>query len=159
LPYFPDSSNAITSRFIVLKLTKSFFDNPNINLEQELLMELPNIFHLAVFSLELLNERGYFIQPKSAKDDVEIMEDMGSPIGRFVKERCNVSSEQWCTSEDLWKEWKKWCAEEDVFAGNDVWFFRNLKSAFPTINSKRKKNELGIFFKFYEGISINFVPF
>jgi phage/plasmid-associated DNA primase len=114
---------------------------------------------LAVFSLELLNERGYFIQPKSAKDDVEIMEDMGSPIGRFVKERCKLSPELWCTNEELWKEWKKWCEEEKFYEGNSIWFFRNLKSALPTIILKHKRNEMGDFLKYYEGISINFVPF
>jgi putative DNA primase/helicase len=155
LPYFPDSSNAITSRFILLKLTKSFYDKPNLNLENELSEELPEILNSAVFWFHELIKQGYFIQPKSAMEDIEIMEDMGSPIGRFVKERCKVEEGIWIANDDLWNEWKSWCDLEGMNYGGRIWFFRNLKAALPTITLKYGTDNSGLRFKYYDGIGLN----
>ncbi|MDR1180943.1 MAG: DUF5906 domain-containing protein [Bacteroidales bacterium] len=155
LPYFPDSSGAITSRFILLKLTKSFYDNPNINLERELSEELPQILNQAIFWLEQLIKEGRFKQPTSALDDVEIMNDMGSTIGQFVKECCKIDPNGWTANDDLWKAWKNWTEEQGMYLGSKIVFFRNLNSAFPVLKRKIIHDFQQKPFRCYEGITLN----
>jgi putative DNA primase/helicase len=155
LPYLPDSSNAITSRFILLKLTKSFFDNPNTNLENELAEELPEILNLAIFWFHKLIEEGRFVQPTSSLDDVELMYDLGSNINKFIKEKCKVEPEAWTENGVLWKAWADWCEEEGIYQGSRAVFFRNLNTAIPKIKLKLSKDKERKTFKYYEGVGLN----
>jgi hypothetical protein len=37
-----------------------------------------------------LESRGHFIEPTSAVDAVQTLEDLGSPVGAFLRDRCEV---------------------------------------------------------------------
>ena len=55
-----------------------------------LLTELPGIFNWAVHGYQLLRQRGYFAQPASAREAIEDLEVLASPIKAFINDRCNV---------------------------------------------------------------------
>jgi putative DNA primase/helicase len=157
VPRLADASGALASRFLILKLTESFYQREDLELEQKLLKELPGILHTALEYLKELLEKGYFVQPKSAQNEVELLEDLGSPIGKFVREHCKIDNELlWTSSDDLWKAWKNYCQEEGIHSpGHKVYFFRNLNSFVSGLRRTQRKEELsGKKFWAYEGIQV-----
>lgn len=90
LPRLADASGALASRFFVLVLTNSFYGREDQRLTDKLLTELPGILTWAIGGWRRLTERGHFPQPRSALDAVQQLEDLGSPIGAFLRERCVI---------------------------------------------------------------------
>ena len=90
LPKLGDASGAIASRFIVLRLIQSFYGQEDLSLTRKLLEEAPGILLWAIAGRDRLAARGYFVQPASAKQAVEELSDLASPVGAFVRERCMV---------------------------------------------------------------------
>jgi putative DNA primase/helicase len=67
LPRLSDSSGALASRFIVLLLERSFYNEENPNLTEELCEELPSIFLWALDGLQSLRARGRFQPPAASR--------------------------------------------------------------------------------------------
>jgi putative DNA primase/helicase len=158
IPQLLDSSGALASRFIILKLTKSFYENPNLNLENELSEELPQILDLAIFWLKQLLKQGHFTQPQSAKDEMEIMEDLGSPIKKFIRETCILdfgNEDYWTSNDEIWKTWKTWSENEGIYQGNKVWFIRNLHATEARLLSRVARDNQNKIFKKQIGIMIS----
>lgn len=88
LPRLEDSSGALSSRFIMLVLTKSFYGKENPSLTAELLEEASGVFNWAMGGLDRLMARGYFEQPQSGAEAIRQMEDLASPIAAFIREEC-----------------------------------------------------------------------
>lgn len=141
LPRLTDSAGALAGRFVVLKLTKSFYGQEDIELENKLIAELPGILVQAVAALQDLFKRGHFIQPESARDEVEQLKKLTSPIANFVGERCEVGEAAagcWTSSDVLYAAWRQWCDEEGLQnVGSKSTFIRNLTAAVPGLVQKR----------------------
>jgi putative DNA primase/helicase len=101
LPRLSDSSGALASTFIPLVLTKSFYGSENPLLTDDLLTEAPAIFNWALEGLDRLNQRGYFLNPDSAKDAIQQLEDLSSPISAFIRDMCLVGNHE-VEVETLW---------------------------------------------------------
>ncbi len=149
VPTLRDSSGAIASRFIMIKLKNSFYGKENLNLENELMKELPEILHLALWSLKRLLERNYFLQPESAREEIELLEDLGSPIGRFVREKCTLGAACWVSSDELWRAWEDWRKEEGItYSKPRAVFFRELNTVVPEVTRIRKSGDNRQFYCF-----------
>jgi len=109
LPRLADASGALASRFIVLTMENSFFGKEDRGLRSRLLSELPGILNWALAGYSRLQKRGYLNQPESARDAIEELEALGSPIATFVKERCKVGPGLECAVSHLFAEYKVWC--------------------------------------------------
>ncbi|HTQ38065.1 MAG TPA: phage/plasmid primase, P4 family, partial [Pirellulales bacterium] len=152
LPRLSDSSGALAGRFIVLRLTESFFGREDTDLTQKLLVELPGILLWAIEGWRRLRERGRFEQPRGGEELVEDMHDLGSPIGAFVRERCLIGPEYETSICSLYSEWKRWCeivGRRDP--GTEQIFGRDLTTAIPAIRRVRK-NTSGVRERFYVGV-------
>jgi putative DNA primase/helicase len=137
LPRLVDSSGALAGRFIVLTTTRSFFGEEDPTLTDQLLGEAPGIFNWALEGLDRLQARGHFRQPTSSTASIELMADLTSPIGAFVRQRCVVGPYR-VPKDDLFAAWKDWCTEEGlVKPGTKNVFFRDLRAAVPTIKVRR----------------------
>jgi P4 family phage/plasmid primase-like protien len=79
LPRIADTSGALASRFVVLRLENSFYGREDHGLTSRLLTELPGVLNWAIEGWRRLQERGHFVQPESAADAVRVMEDLSSP--------------------------------------------------------------------------------
>src|SRR5262249_1093591 len=90
LPKLGDSSGALTGRMILLSLTRSWYDEEDIQLTDRLLAERPGILLWAIDGWKRLRDRGHFLQPESGRKAIEDLEDLSSPIGAFVREQCIV---------------------------------------------------------------------
>jgi putative DNA primase/helicase len=129
LPRFTDSSGALASRFIVSILRETFYGRENPALTAELLAEAPAIFNWALAGLDRLRERGHFTTPAAASEAQRHLEDLASPVGAFVRDRCEVGGAFTATTDALWIEWKDWCSEEGAHHGTKSVFARDLRSS------------------------------
>ncbi len=154
LPAFVDQSGALASRFVVLRLTQSFFGREDRALTQRLLEELPGILLWSLDGLDRLQERGHFLQPKASLDMVKQLEDLGSPIKAFVADRCVLAPGATVTSDSLFFEWSQWVNDQGRDrSGSKAMFGRNLSAAFPEIRVIQPRVNGGRE-RHYEGIGL-----
>jgi putative DNA primase/helicase len=135
VPALYESSGALVSRFVMLRLTRNFLGNEDLGLEAKLLAELPGILQWAVDGWEMLQERGRFVQPASSSTLVNDMVATGSPIRQFVEERCVVSIAATVPVHTLYERWVSWCKDNgNEKPGNKARFGVALAAAFPKIS-------------------------
>ncbi|MEX2527041.1 MAG: phage/plasmid primase, P4 family [Gemmatimonadota bacterium] len=139
LPRLSDSSGALSSRFVLFVLTRSFLGREDPGLTDKLLTEAPGIFNWALEGLDRLNLRGRFEPPPSGREALQQLEDLTSPISAFVREKCTVGGGGTVPVDDLWNAWKDWCIEDNRHSGTKAVFGRNLSSACPTIRKARPR--------------------
>lgn len=153
LPRLADTSGALASRFVVLTLTRSFYGKEDPQLTADLLTELPGIFAWALDGWDRLIERGRFINPKSSEDAVNELEDLGSPISAFLRDRCEVAPSRCIGRKALYEAWTAWCREEGRdHAGTSATFGRDLKAALPGLRTVQHRGESRE--RFYEGVGL-----
>lgn len=151
LPRLTDASGALSGRFMMLRLTENFYGREDKTLTGKLLTELPGILNWAIDGWRQLRERGHFIQPSSIEDALRDMEDLSSPVGAFVRERCEVGSGLRVRIDDLYLAWKEWCeADGRVTVTTKQTFGRDLMAAVPGVSRRCGTNGV----RFYQGIGL-----
>ena len=89
------------------------------------------------------------MQPTSVEDALRDMEDLSSPVGAFVRERCDIGSGLRVWVDDLYRAWRAWCeADGRVAVTTKQTFGRDLTAALPTVASRQSTGGL----RFYQGI-------
>jgi putative DNA primase/helicase len=154
VPGLYDSSGALASRWILLKMSQSFYGREDRGLEARLLAELPGIFQWAVDGWHTLQARGRFAQPAASAEALEEMEAVSTPHRVFVRDMCEISADHEIACQYLYEQWVDWCKQGGREPGNNIRFGANLKSAFPTIRrvQKRLPNGNGKTVRYYAGI-------
>jgi len=153
LPRLADASGALASRFIVLVLTNSFYGREDQGLTDRLFGEMRGILNWSIAGLQRLRGRGYFIQPDSAAEAVQDLEDLGSPIGAFLRDCCVVAPGQMVEIErlfEVWTEWRK--AHGSDHAGTTQTFGRDLRAAVPGLKRVQPRDETCGRLSLYEGV-------
>ena len=151
LPRLNDASTALAGRFLVLRLTNSFYDKEDATLTYKLLGELPGILLWTIEGWKRLRERGRFIQPKSGADAIRELEDLSSPVGAFIRDCCVVGVGQRAWVDEIYGAWRVWCGDDGRNGGSTKQAFgRELQAAAPGITRRRGTGMVG----FYEGIAL-----
>jgi putative DNA primase/helicase len=134
LPRIEDMSGAFASRFIVLRLEQSFYGHEDFTLLNKLLKELPGIVKWALDGRDQLYKRGHFLQPASAAQLIQQLEDLGSPIGVFIRDRCKVGPGLTVSQQQLFNAWKAWCHDNGrEHVGTIQTLGRNVHAAVPWV--------------------------
>lgn len=155
LPRLSDSSGALASRFIVLTMTRSFYGKENPVLTEELAQELPGIFNWALEGLERLRARGRFVQPSASLESIRELEDLGSPIGAFLRDECEVGPGFTVSCEHLYAAWKEWCeAAGRSHPSNAQTFGRDLRAVAPGLRLVQPRHADGSRYRAYSGITL-----
>jgi putative DNA primase/helicase len=141
LPRLSDSSGALASRFVVLMLDQSFYGRENPTLTEELSEELPAIFNWALDGLERLRKRGYFHTPASSRDTLQALEDLASPVGAFVWDKCGTGPDRSVEARLLYTGYRAWCEETGRHAVNQQVFGRDLRAVRPEIRVRQLGEE------------------
>lgn len=151
LPRLTDASGALAGRFMMLRLTESYYGREDKALTAKLLTELPGILNWSIGGWRQLRERGHFIQPTSVEDALRDMEDLSSPVGAFVRERCEIDGGLRVWIDDLYQAWKQWCeADGRVSVTTKQTFGRDLMAAAPGVVTRCGTNGV----RFYQGIAL-----
>jgi putative DNA primase/helicase len=139
LPRLEDASGALASRFVTLKMTRSFIGREFKELEDHLVPGLPGIVNWALDGWARLKERGHFVTPESSEELVEEFENLGSPISSFLKDECEIGTGFDVGRSELWAAWKTWCERTGrLNIGTTSTFLRDLRAALPSLSEKRK---------------------
>jgi putative DNA primase/helicase len=153
LPRLADASGALASRFIALVMRESFYGHEDHGLFNRLWPELPGILNWAITGRQRLKDRGYFIMPASSMEAVKQFEDLGSPIGAFVREKCIVAAGRTVEMTTLFVVWCDWCKQQNRHPGTAEQFGKNLRAAVPGIKGTQPRAETGRI-RLYDGIGL-----
>ena len=125
-----ENSNALTGRMVVLKMTKSFFDNEDTELAHKLEQELGGIFNWAMEGMARRLERGgHFLQPKSGKEYLDLMAELGNPMGSFAEDALEFEPDSVIKKEDVFACWKHWALKKSMSPGTEQAFKRRFLAA------------------------------
>jgi putative DNA primase/helicase len=156
LPRIADASGALASRFVVLRMTKSFYGREDLALIGKLIAELPGILNWAIEGRDRLTKRGHFLQPASAVQTVEELANLSSPIGAFVRDRCDVDEGLSIECDDLFAAWIAWCGEQhNDHPGTRQGFGRNLRAFIPGLSTNQVRHAVTKKqIRIYEGVAL-----
>lgn len=144
VPTFRDAASALPSRFVILRMRRSFLGAEDHDLERKLAAEMPGILAWALTGLRRLRARGRFVQPSSSADAVELMEDLASPISSFLRERCIVDPGASVSVQDAYEAWRDWCREHGRDQpGTQQTFGRDVAAAMPAVRLTRPRVDGG----------------
>jgi putative DNA primase/helicase len=156
LPRLTDASGALASRFMVFALTRSFYGREDAALTGKLIVELPGILKWAIEGRGRLTKRGHFVQPPSAKQAVEEMADLGSPMGAFLRNRCEIGQGYAVEVDTLYGAWTAWCSEQHRdHPGTVQMFGRDLRAAVPGLDTTQPRDtKTGDRIRYYQGVRL-----
>lgn len=154
LPRITDTSGALASRFVVLRLTRSWLGAEDLGLADRLMQELPGILNWALNGLTRLRSRGQFRQPAAALALVQELEDLTSPVGAFLRESCVVAPSAQVSCGQLFQIWRIWChAHGREHPGTEATFGRDLRAVLPDLQVVQPRVD-GRQRRFYRGIGL-----
>lgn len=155
LPRLTDNSSALASRFVIVRLVQSFYGREDHELLSKLSPELSGILNWSLVGLDRLRARGRFVQPESARHIAEVMEDVGSPVGVFIRDACTVGPDEFVPRDVLFGAWRTWCFEQNHKAvGTAQMFGRDLAAALPRFSTRRRQLPDGTRVREYLGIGL-----
>ena len=155
LPRLADGSGALASRFLILLLTNSFYGKEDHALTDRIIRELPGILNWSLEGWDRLKRRGYFVQPVSSAAAQRDFEDLGSPIGAFLRDRCEISTTASCPCDGLYNAWTDWCRDQNItHVGSVQTFGRDLRSVVAALKVINQRIESGQRERRYQGVGI-----
>jgi phage/plasmid-associated DNA primase len=115
---------------IVFKMTHSFWKIEDADLSLKLDKELSGIFNWAMEGLKRRIARGgYFIQPETGREYLELMAELGNPIGSFVEDTLIFDKESSVEKDDVFACYKHWAQRKGRHPGAEQAFKRRFLSA------------------------------
>ena len=111
-------------------MTRSFYNKEDTELSYKLSKELSGIFNWAMKGLERRLERGgYFIQPENGKDYLELMAEVGNPIGSFAEDALIFDPNASASKDDVFACYKHWAMKKSIPSGTELAFKRRFLAA------------------------------
>ncbi|QKY78646.1 DNA primase/helicase [Streptomyces phage Dryad] len=163
LPSFMDSSNAINQRMVMLKMRKSYVGREDITLKKRVLSEVQGVFNWALGGLDDLNETGKLLQPASAQNYIDTLDEGASPHEQFLSLYCEIGQvgtddDFWCYHPELVQLWKSYCEQNNMNPSNPNWLPRKLAPVVTRLGGELGKgwhtDEKGTSFRTMTGIRI-----
>jgi putative DNA primase/helicase len=143
LPRLGDASAAVVGRFVLLLLSRSWLGRENHDLEKALRQELTGILNWALQGLHRLTVENdnAFTRTAGADEAIVHMQDLASPVGAFVRERCKINSNKQVEVEVLYTAFKAWCEDSEYPKISKHLFGRDLRAAAPSVRKIRPRED------------------
>jgi putative DNA primase/helicase len=154
LPHFSDASGAAAGRVIMLWMKTSFFNREDTGLGDKLKAELAQIAAWHARGRQRLFARDNFIQPESAREKIQQLEDMGMPVKVFLREACIVGPGRLVPKDALFNAWRTYCARNNLYPGDSGTFGKDLFSSEAGIKESRRRGPNGKQYQAYAGIAL-----
>ena len=152
-----ENSNALTGRMIVLKMTRSFFNKEDTELAHKLEQELGGIFNWAMEGLKRRIARGgHFVQPHSGKEYLDLMAELGNPMGSFAADALEFDPLLYVKKEDVFACWKHWALKKSMSPGTEQAFKRRFLAATQEQFVRSEQTQIdGQRTQVYHGVKLN----
>lgn len=141
LPRLNDTTGALTNRYLVMPMTKSFLGSEDKNLESQIIEELPGIVTWAIKGFQKLAKKGKFTQPESGKNRIEVLQELCSPVVAFINEKYKITGneEDKIEADDMHAKWRVWCEKTGHHASSVHKFYKDLIDVYPSITKKKAR--------------------
>lgn len=129
VPEAYDDTSAFFRRWIILVFPKTFSEDkadPHILDKLTTKEELSGLLNLALEGLKRIQENGQFSHSKTTEEIKEDYIRKSSPIGSFVMDRLEVSSDDWIPKKTLYAGFTAYCREMNLPMVTEATFFKNL---------------------------------
>jgi len=154
MPRLSEASGALANRMIPLRLTQSFLGREDHELQAKIETELPSVLLWAIAGWRRLRERGRLLLPEGSQAMIEDFEDLSSPVGEFVRYRCEVGSDREIARRDLYAAYREWAQTHGRKRIEDeTGFGKNLRAVVPQILDISRRIS-GARVRFYSGIDL-----
>jgi len=142
LPRLGDASSAIVGRLVLLLTTRSWLHKENYGLETELRTELTGILNWSLKGLRrlTLDNENHFTRFAAADEAITTMQDLASPVGAFVREKCILRADAEVPVDDLYAAYKGWCQVSEYPKSPKAHFGRDLRAACPSVRKTRPRD-------------------
>jgi len=139
LPKIGDMSGALTSRFIIMLLAKSFYGKEDMSLFDKLEKELVGILNWALEGRDRLYQRNYFVQPAKSEELLQEFSDLSSPSSAFFREAVDGPvTGSFVLMDDLFRLWKQWAAMNGIeHPGTAQNFGKSVRASLAFVNKKQ----------------------
>lgn len=113
MPKLYDDAGVVESRFLVLRMTRTFAGEEDIDLLERLLPELGGIVQWALEGYRRLEKNGAFTVPASDEADRAELRTNSAPVTEFLLDACveTNSPDDETGRRELWQAYVAWCAE------------------------------------------------
>jgi putative DNA primase/helicase len=113
MPKLYDDAGVVESRFLILRMTRSFAEHEDLDLLDKLLPELGGIVQWALEGYRRLEKAGRFTTPASDADDRMELRQNSAPVTEFLADACidtdDVDAET--PRREVWQAYVAWCQE------------------------------------------------
>ncbi|GAB3865524.1 hypothetical protein GCM10028801_36150 [Nocardioides maradonensis] len=131
VPALIEASEALSSRFLFLKMGESYLNREDLGLQTRVLAEIPGIVKWALEGLRRLTRNGKFTETESGREMQREMREIGNPTTAFVDEMCVLDPTKFVPTEDLYKEYALWATRHGHYVTSSAVFARDLNAAYP----------------------------
>jgi putative DNA primase/helicase len=155
LPRLGDASSAIIGRLVLLLTTRSWLGKEDYELETDIRAELSGILNWSLEGLRrlTLGNENHFTRFEAAEEAITTMQDLASPVGAFVREKCKLDPSAEIDVDDLYDTYKSWCETSEYPKFSKHHFGQALRAACPSVRKRRPRNGSRRYFV-YAGIRL-----
>jgi putative DNA primase/helicase len=112
---------------VVFKMTRSFFNKEDTELAHKLEAELGGIFNWAMEGLKRrLARGGHFTQPVTGKEYLDLMAELGNPMGMFAEDALEFEAGAVAHKDDVFACYKHWAIKKSMAPGTEQAFKRRF---------------------------------
>lgn len=113
MPKLYDDAGVVESRFVILRLTRTFAGHEDIDLLDKLLPELGGIVQWALEGYRRLEKQGAFTTPASDAEDRLELRQNSAPITEFITDAMVPvdDTEEETPRREVWAAYLAWCLE------------------------------------------------
>lgn len=154
MPRLSDASNAITNRYVVLPMRKTFLGCEDHGLLDRLMRELPSILEWSLVGLVRLRERGRFVQPRSGQEMIDDLMELASPVQAFVNEWCELGPDLDDAKEQIYRSFDLWAQGNGYRHMTKETFGRDLRAQLPGLGTSKPRTSDGKREQRYTGIAL-----
>ena len=131
VPRLIDSSGAVVSRFMSVRLVQSYEGKEDSSLGVKLEGELSGILNWALEGLRRLEEQGVFTIPDTMEEMTEHLRSLASPVTQFIEEHLEVTGDpgDMADRSELFHVWEEWNTENGTKATGAEEMCRRLNAA------------------------------
>ena len=155
LPKLGDASAAIVGRIILLLTSNSWLGREDRALEPALHDELSGILNWSFDGLERLTvaNGNRFTHLASSDDCIDVMRDLASPVGAFVREQCETGPDHEVAIDEVYATYRLWADNNGHTKLSKATFGGDLRAVCPHIGTTRPR-EAGGRHRAYRGIGL-----
>lgn len=141
-PHITDNNKAFFSRFLIIRLNKSFLGNEDPDLFKKMKGEMSGIANWAIAGYKELVKNKKFVESKSSMHAREEWHSNSNPTQRFVDECCELGDFDKCDVEpaELYVNYVRWAKYVEMLRKIEVkdWMMRNLYATLGPMVEKAK---------------------